>query len=228
MPQTIPAGGFYSCSITEFVGGDPGDVITNVVTASGVDDDGVPVDGSDFAVVTIENVPSSILTTKTANPTSVPETGGTVTFTVVVENTSLVDTVTINSVVDDQFGDVSASCLPALPVDLAPGETLTCEFDEFLAGDAGTSHIDVATASGVDDDGNEVSDDDDATVDFEDVPPAVDVTKTANPTSVPETGADVDFEIVVTNTSDEAVTITAFSDSDFNLEVGRASGRGRV
>ena len=43
VPQTIPAGGSYTCSITVDVTGNAGDTITNVATASGVDDDGNPV-----------------------------------------------------------------------------------------------------------------------------------------------------------------------------------------
>ena len=47
------------------------------------------------------DVPSSIAVTKTADPTSLPEPGGDVDYTVVVRNTSAVDDVTINSVIDD-------------------------------------------------------------------------------------------------------------------------------
>ncbi len=53
---------------------------------------------------------------------------------------------------------------------------------------------------------------DDATVTYTDVLPVISVTKTASPTSVPETGGSVTFTYVVTNNSTEAVTITVLSD----------------
>lgn len=211
VPQTIPAGGSYSCSFVAFVSASE----TNVVTASGLDDDGYPVFDDDDATVTYNDVPSSILTTKTASPTSVPETGGEVTFSIVVENTSAVDTVTINAVVDSAYGDVSASCAPALPVNLMPGESITCSFTEFISGDFPGSHTNVATASGVDDDGNPVSDDDQEVVPFEDILPDIAITKTANPASVPETGGNVTFTFVATNNSLEAATLDSLVDNIF-------------
>ncbi len=212
VPQTILAGDSYSCSITVFVGGNAGDTHTNVATASGLDDDGNPVSAADDETVTIDDVPSSIMTTKTANPTSVPETGGDVTFTITVENTSAVDSVTINSVVDSQFGDVSGSCAPALPATLLPVESVTCSFTEFISGDAPGSHTNVATATGEDDDGNPVEDEDDEDVPFEDVLPDISIEKTADPTSVPETGGDVTFTFVTTNNSSEAATLDSLVD----------------
>ena len=92
-------------------------------------------------------MPSSILTTKTASPTSVPESGGDVTFTIEVENASTVDTVTIDSVTDTVFGDISGSCAPALPAELAPGESITCSITVFIAGDFPDSHVNVATSN---------------------------------------------------------------------------------
>ncbi len=217
IPQTIAAGDSYSCQFSAFVAGNAGDIETNVVTASGTDDDGNPVDDSDDATVTVEDVPSSILVTKSAEPGSVPETGGDVTFSIAVENTSTVDDVTITTVNDDQFGDVSAFCSPALPATLAPGETITCTFTETIVGNAGTSHVNVATATGTDDDGNPVEDEDSAEVPFTNVDPDVSIVKTANPTSVPEPGGDVEFTIVVTNNSIENVQLDSLTDSDFDL-----------
>ena len=40
--------------------------------------------------------------TKTANPTTLPEPGGPVTFTVVVRNTSAVDSITVTSLGDER------------------------------------------------------------------------------------------------------------------------------
>jgi streptogramin lyase len=55
-----------------------------------------------------------------------------------------------------------------------------------------------------------------------DVRPDITVTKTASPTSVPETGGNVLFTFKVTNNSVEAATITALSDNKFGTLAGDA------
>ena len=66
MPQTIAPGASYSCSFTGAVSGNAGSSHKDVVTASGTDDDGNPVSDEDDATVTITDVASSIVVTKTA------------------------------------------------------------------------------------------------------------------------------------------------------------------
>ncbi|MEZ4556258.1 MAG: hypothetical protein R2854_07355, partial [Caldilineaceae bacterium] len=213
LPHVLAPNGTLSCSFTRAVTGNAGATHVNVVTATGTDDDQQPVSDSDSESVAITNLPSSILVTKTANPTQVPETGGNVTFTVVVRNTSAVDSVTVQTVIDDKLGDLSGQCASALPAVLAPGQTLTCSVTQFLAGDFNTSHVNVATATGVDDDGAAVSDDDDATVRFTDVGSSIRVTKTANVDTVTLQGQNVEFTVLVENTSPvDAVTITEIAD----------------
>ena len=104
--------------------GNAGSSHTDVVTASGTDDDGNPVSGHDDATVTITNVPSSIVVTKTATPTSIQEPGGTATFAVSVKNTSMVDSVTITSLSDDIYGSLDGKGTCDVPQTLAPGATL--------------------------------------------------------------------------------------------------------
>jgi uncharacterized repeat protein (TIGR01451 family) len=212
LPQTIIAGSFYEFSFSATVSGDAGDTETDTITATAEDAAGKVVSAEDSATVTITNIPSSISVTKTANPTFMSEPGGTVTFTVIVENTSTVDSVTIDSLIDDQFGDISDNCVPALPATLAPGETITCSFSKNVSGNAGETHTNVATATGTDDDGYPLEESDTATVTFTDVLPTITVQKTANPTSVPETGGAVTFTVKVTNTSLEPVTLTNLVD----------------
>ena len=97
VPQTLAGdGGTYSCSFTADVTGNYGYTETDVVTASGADDEGNLVSDSDSAVVMVLNVPSSIELIKTADPISVEEPGGSVTYTITVNNLSPVDTVFIN------------------------------------------------------------------------------------------------------------------------------------
>src|SRR5215204_2802963 len=193
VPQTIAAGASYSCSFTAAVSGNAGSSHTDVVTASGTDDDGNDVSDSDDATVTITNVPSSIEVTKTADPVSLPEPGGNASFSVVVKNTSAVDAVTISSLTDDVYGDLDGKGSCDVPQTIAAGASYSCSFTGAVSGNAGSSHTDVVTASGTDDDGNDVSDSDDARVTITNVPSSIAVTKTANPTSLPEPGGNATF-----------------------------------
>ena len=68
------------------VGGNAGDIHTNIATASGKDDDGQDVSDDDSAIVTLNNVQGAIEVVKTASPTSVSEPGGDVEFTIIVNN----------------------------------------------------------------------------------------------------------------------------------------------
>ena len=213
VPQTIPAGASYTCSFTVQVTGNAGDTETDVVTATGTDDDGNAVSDSDDATVTITDVPSSISVTKTASPTEVAEPGGDVAFTVVVENTSAVDSVTIDSLMDDIHGDLDGQGDCSVPQTIPAGASYTCSFTVQVTGNAGDTETDVVTAEGTDDDGDAVSDSDDATVTITDVPSSISVTKTASPTEVAEPGGDVAFTVVVENTSAvDSVTIDSLMD----------------
>ena len=173
--------------------------------------------------MTITNLPSSILVTKSATPTSLPEPGGNATFDVTVKNTSAVDSVTITSLSDNVYGNLDGKGSCDVPQTLAPGASYSCSFTGAVSGNAGSSHTDVVTASGTDDDGNPVSDDDDATVTITDLASSILVTKTADPTSLPEPGGNASFSVTVKNTSaSDSVTITSLSDDVY----GNLDGKG--
>ena len=152
---------------------------------------------------------------KTANPTSVKEPGGLVDFTVTVENTGPVN-VTINSVVDDKFGNLanvaggSPSGCFAVPFVLTPGQSSTCTFPKTVTGTAGTSHVNVVTASGVDTSQNPVSDSDDATVTFtERLIDLVIVKDATSPTPLNEI---VTYTMTVTNKGPDTATNVQLAD----------------
>ena len=209
VPQTIQPGSTYSCTFTGNVSGGPGFVHTNTVTASGVDDDGANVNGSASATVNVLNVPSSITVTKTPTPNRLPEPGGTVSYAVVVRNTSTVDAVTISSLVDNKFGSLNGKGNCTIPQTIVPGGSYSCSFSAALAGNAGGSHVNTVTASGLDDDNDPVSDSGSATVNFFDILPAATLTKTAK--KVVAT-----YEIKVTNDkSAEDVFLTSLTDDKF-------------
>ena len=120
VPQTILPGDSYTCSFTVLVDGDE----TDVVTASGVDDEGTPVSDSDDATVDMIN-PSIDIEKSTngfdADAVPGPEilVGAAVTWTYAVTNNGDVDLSNI-SVTDDVLGNVCT-------IDsLAAGESTTC------------------------------------------------------------------------------------------------------
>jgi len=225
LPALISPGQFISCTVSDMVNGNAGDKVTNVATATGVDDDGEPVADSDDAMVTLVDVEPELNVIKTADPITITEPGGNVLFTVVVENESVTsDPVTLESLVDDIHGDLNGQGSCAVPQDLMGGDSYACSFIVFVSGNAGDTEVDIVTATGQDDEGNPVEDEDDAQVLVVNDEPVIDVIKTASPLNVPEPGGDVDFTVVVQNESStsDPVTITSLVDSIY----GDLNGQG--
>ncbi|HEY7132843.1 MAG TPA: hypothetical protein VH440_11360, partial [Candidatus Limnocylindrales bacterium] len=208
---TIPAGGSYACEFDGMVSGNAGGVHVDTVTAVATDDEDNEASDHDSATVTITDEPISIAVDKQANPTSVPEPGATVTFSVVVANNGI-ETITLDQLVDDVYGDLDGQGSCSLPQIVPPGGQYSCAFFGAVSGDAGTVHKDTVTAEGQDDDGNKATASDDATVDITDVLPSITVDKSATPEALPAGGGSATFTVVVTNTSVEPVTITSLDD----------------
>jgi LPXTG-site transpeptidase (sortase) family protein len=164
VPQTIAAGDTYSCTFTGAVSGNAGDTHTDTVTADVSDDEGNTVSDAGSASVDINDVASAIAVTKTASQTSLPVPGGSVDFTVRVDNTSPVDSVTITSLTDSVHGDLDGQGTCSVPQAIIAGGFYQCVFSASVSGSAGDSETDTVTASGTDDDGNAVSDSDSTTV----------------------------------------------------------------
>lgn len=206
---TLPIGGQCSFQFTEVVDGPAFTSETDTVTATGEDDEGNPASDSDSATVTILDDPAMIELIKTADPTSIFEEGDDVTYTFTINNLSTVDTVTINSLTDTIYGDLNGQGDCSVPQELAPLGSYSCSITVFVAGNAGDDVLNVATATGVDDDGQPVMDSDDATVDILDVPPEASLVKTA-------VSAVVTYQIEVTNLSSaEALTLDPLVDDRF-------------
>jgi len=219
---TIAAGGTYTCTFTAHVAGNAGTTLKNIVTATVTDDDGTTATKTDDATVTFTDVAPTLTVAKSASPTSVPETGGSVTFTVEVTNTSF-ESVTLTTLSDDQYGNLNNVGTCHTGGSIAAGAKYTCTFSQTVSGNVGTPHVNTATATVTDNDGSTASAHDDATVTFTNVPPTLTVTKTPSPTSVPETGGSVSFTVNVHNTSAEAVTLTTLTDDRFGALGGQGT-----
>ena len=126
------------------------------------------IDDTDDETVTFTDVPPVVDVTKTASPTSVPETGGPVTFTFVVDNAGDED-FTLTSLSDTVFGDLNGQGTCATGGLVLVGDSYTCELTVTLSADDLVAHQNSVTASVIDDDGTTVDDTDDETVTFTNV-----------------------------------------------------------
>ena len=153
-------GGQYQCAFDGTFTGNAGDAQTDVVTATVVDDDQTERSNFDDATVALTDALPTLVVTKSANPDKV-EAGTAVTFTVSVRNTSA-EPVWLTSLTDSIYGDLDGvgSCVADGSVQIAPGATYVCAFSAVVT----ETETDVVTATVEDDEENDASDSDDATV----------------------------------------------------------------
>ncbi len=172
--------------------------------------------GTATCTVTNNDVPrgqGSIDVQKSANPTTVKEPGGQVAYSVRITNTSADVDVHITNVVDDKFGDLDDDggngCFD-VPINLAPGQSASCQFTKQVTGAGGTTHVNTVTASGTDENGNPVSDSDDARVNItERLIDLVIVKDASSPT--PLNGI-VNYSLTVTNKGPDTATNVQLAD----------------
>ncbi len=217
VPQSIPVGSYYECTFNAYVIGNAGSVHEDTVTATANE-----LTASDDATVTITDVLSAMHVMKTAGTAAdgevfrINEPGGWVTFYVTVYNDSTVDAITITSLDDDIYGDLTlaenSTCV--LPQTITVGKSYSCSFGGLVSGESGQVKTDVVTASGNDDDNLPLSDTDDAQVALKDVMPTVTLDKAVDDNEKPEPGGVFTFTLTITNNSVETVEITALTDTN--------------
>ncbi|MDP9074233.1 MAG: hypothetical protein M3N98_08690, partial [Actinomycetota bacterium] len=200
------------CSFTGPFTGVSGASQTDTVTATGVDSHGTTVTATAQATVILTpGVLPQIRVTKAANPLSLPEPGGTFTFTAQVSNPSTVDPVKITSLIDNIYGNLAtragSTCGALIGVTLAPAPapgatSAPCTFTGPFTGVSGASQTDTITVTGVDSNGNTVTATAQATVTLTPpILPQIKVTKAANPVSLPAPGGTFTFTVRVSNPS---------------------------
>lgn len=168
----LAPGAMASCSFKALVSGDTGDVVTDVVEVCGDQTNtNEEICGDDPASVTVSDVPAVPALVKTAQSSSCTVD---VNFQVVVSNNSVVnDTLTVNSLMDDKFGDItqvqgnviSTTC--ATGASIAKGGNYTCSFVGRIdtgSGACSIDHTDTVTGGVTDDDGQSYTPSDSATV----------------------------------------------------------------
>ncbi len=238
-PVTIAFGATYSCTLSVYVAGDAGDSFTNTVTATARDNENDTTTDMDSHTILVLDVPSMITLEKTANPTSVFETGDNPTlfrdvdytflFTVKdsIDGVSTSDTVVFSSLTDSPFGVLTDDCMvdtknggdiaptPLVGFALDPGESASCTITLQVQGNAGDSHVNVATINGTDEDGLNVMAMDDATVTFDPLAPDTDLAFAVSGLVV----------IELTNASEvDNVTLTSLTLLGIDVVDGASSG----
>jgi hypothetical protein len=207
--DSLAPGASVSCQYT--VSRSDAGTYDNTASVDVSDDEGNEDSDSDDASFQVTDQAPVIVVDKAASPSSRPEPGGSFTYTVTVTNLSD-ETVTITALSDDRFGNLAGKGTCAIGAELDPDEQYSCQFSGSVTGNAGLVHTNVVTATAEDDEGTEDSDTDDATVTITDVKPTITVDKTATPLTRAEPGGTFTFNVTVTNTSSESVTITGLSD----------------
>jgi len=176
---------------------------------------------------------ATIEVTKTASPETVNETGGSVTYSVSVKNQATQTSVTLDTLDDDVYGDItsvhdSITATDCTLATIAAGDTYSCQFTVSMpAADAGTTVTDTVTGCGTDGFGHtNLCDDDDATVTYTDVTTEPSLTKTA--TSTEAVRVDVKYTVVLTNNSAvDTLSVDTLDDDKFgDITSAHAAGGG--
>ena len=179
---------------------------------------------------------ATLAVVKTAVPTTAPETGRDITYTVQVTNNAQFVSVTISSIVDDLYGDLSSdanntliknsTCDSMVGSVLAPGGSKSCQFDAFVSGNKGDEVTDTVEVCGDDSASHHICGDDFETVTITDVATAPLIDKLAS--NLNELTVDVEYTVKVTNQSTvDTLTVNSLNDDKFgDITSTHAAGGG--
>ena len=160
-----------------------------------------------------------------AQPTSLPEPGGLISYTVTTTNPGSIP-VTLTSLATDKFGEllggdnheqiISNTCppgggFPALP---ANGGAYVCGFEAIIQEIPPSDYVVTLTATAADQNNNSINAVDSAVVTITDLPSSIDVTITADPAFIVVPGGTINYDVRVTNTSEvDSILIDSITDS---------------
>ena len=200
---------------------DAGEDLVNVATAdsdqTGPDTDDATVPVAEIPLVSIDKTVTAV---DAAGNGIIDHPGEIISYEVVVTNTG---NVALTGTLSDSLAGISAISGPveSIATDgvLAVGETWTYTYTYAvtaadIAGHGGCDGDIDNTATFTPSAGTPQSDSEEVPI-TEDILPDISVEKTASVCSVPASGANVNFTFVVTNHSDEQVTLTSLLDSAF-------------
>jgi hypothetical protein len=225
-PFTIQPGMTKTVYFKSYVSGEPR-TVNDIVTASGVDDEGTPVSDFDDADVVITDVKPIIELIKTADPMSRDEPGGLFTYTFTVKNLS-VEPVWLTKVVDDKIGTLYEWAEGMTKIWIAVGGSYLLPGPHYKTYTDAGSYTNIATAYAEDNEGNKVNDTDTKTVTVNDVKPIIELIKTADPLSRDEPGGLFTYTFTVKNLSVEPVWLTKVVDDKIGTLYEWAEGMDKI
>ena len=205
--STLAAGANTSCTYT--VSHTDAGTYPNTAQVTVQDNETNSVSASDSASVTVTDVAPTVTLNKSALPLTLPEPGGVFTYTLTITNTST-EAVTISALTDDNA--LSAECLALVGKGLSAGASTSCTYTVNHA-EAGT-YPNTAVVTVQDNEGTTGTGTDNETVTVTNTPPTVTLDKSVAPATMVEPGGDFTYTLTITNTSPEAVTITALTDDN--------------
>ncbi|WP_200977694.1 gliding motility-associated C-terminal domain-containing protein [Echinicola sp. 20G] len=182
---------------------------TNQATASGSDPlQNAVVEVSNEVELTAVQTPSFIISKSTSTPTY-SAVGDIALYELKVENTG---NVTLSNIIvtDPKAEITSGSPIPTL----APGKVANVAAEHLITQadiDAG-SYTNIALASGIDVNGERLSTNSNQVTITAIQSPAIEITKTADPTSYEEVGEEINYTIIVTNTGNVTLTNVQVTD----------------
>lgn len=152
LPTLPPYGGSYECRFVALVEGQPSD-FSAILTATARGPNSMDVTATTNAIVTITNVPASMKVTLSADPPFINPPSQQVSFSVLVENTSGADAITITGVTDEFLGDLDGRGTCEFPVEGLPaGFSYQCRFADVVSGQVGQQKSRTVTVDATSDD----------------------------------------------------------------------------
>lgn len=197
-----------------------GGSISNTATATGAGPNDAPVSSQPSTVATPAIAAPALTLTKSASPTSVRAPGDQVTYSFLVANTGNVTVTGVGIQEGDFSGTGALSAISCPDTTLVPGQQTTCDasYEATQADiDAGSVTNTASATASAPDGGTVTSAASSATVQATQTP-ALEITKTADPTTVDAAGQTVTFTFAVTNSGNAtlhgiAIDETAFTGS---------------
>ena len=161
LPQTVSASGSYTCSFQQTLSGAPG-AQTDALSASATVQSLTISDSAEANYAFGDELPQLSLSAS-ADPTSVREPGANVSFIVMLNNPGL-EAVTVSTLMDDQIGALAGVGDCVLPQLLAAAGTYQCTYSAQVVGTDGDTVTHTVSASGTDDESNNVDASDNAQI----------------------------------------------------------------
>jgi sugar lactone lactonase YvrE len=145
LPQTIAAGGRYSCAVTDTTTGVALASIRSAATVTATDGTTTATDSDTSTVGFLAAGPTLRIRT-TGAPASLQYPGGPVAFGMTLMNLDLTRPLTVTSLTSASYGDLSTRC--GLPLTLAPNTLGTCPLSFDVTGPVGSRPSPSFTATG--------------------------------------------------------------------------------